>query len=118
MAVACTNADLVNGCASCYSASDLLAAIAVALSAINNRGAQDPEDIASDAACIACQSDKQLLVSLFDIIGTYAIDQGYFTDASELINSAACFACSPSNIVKAAIVQQICTYFAALEALQ
>jgi len=118
MAITCTPAGTISGCAKCYSNSDLLAAIAYILCQINGSGAGDctPSTLMTDAACFACESDSELLNSIFTMLYTYAYDSGYLGSdaASDVINNAACLTCAPPKMVRAIVVKEFCDYLSAL----
>lgn len=106
----CTPEGLQEGCASCYSDSDMLAAIALILCRINKgpQGNCTPEKLMEDAACFTCESKKEQLIAITSVLGNYATQIEAVPEFNGLFEDLGCLRCAKPAYIRAIIVREFC----------
>lgn len=107
----CTPDGLVNDypCAKCLSKTELLAALALVLYAINNAGDTNAGNAATDGKCF-CISEHQFLEGIFNSFLEYAIANGSIQDAAAATQSGHCFTCLPPQALRGIILENLCEF--------
>lgn len=102
----------ISPCALCVSDTEMRAALAYISWVLNNGGQTgfDVGTVMSDAACLACESDKEMLAHMLGILASAVIKLGYANDVATLLKNSSCLACSPPRTVRAIILKQFCTF--------
>lgn len=110
----------ISPCALCVSDSEMKAALAYITWVLNN-GSQTGFHIGtvmSNAACLACESDKEMLAHILGILASSVIKLGYANDVPTLLKNSACLECSPPRMVRAIILKQLCDYMTTVTRVQ
>lgn len=112
-ALVCDKDELLKAypCLKCVSETETLALIAVALCKINAADANadcSPGTLLSNAACLTCMSEKQMLQAFAALIINSAADSGYIEWGDDLTAEIACMLCLTPRQLLAIILNLIC----------
>ena len=106
MAVTST-ANTPPACPTCVSPSQTLAAIAYVLRRLTHDGNFSVTGAMSDAACLHCDSDKNLLDILLQETVDYAVHKGVSITVLGALQNSKCLDCVDPKTVKAIIVREL-----------
>lgn len=111
MPVTCSSpSQLANSipCLSCLSKTELLCVMVLALGEANGYTLPgDTNRLLSDAKCVTCLSDKQMLQALTALLANGNLEGKSVT---QIRASITCLACANPQQIKAALLNQICQY--------
>lgn len=120
--ITCTPEALLSGtipiesCLTCGSDRQLMAALALImckLAAGSSRADCSVETNGPAAACFACMDDHQMLAALVSMFLSYTVALGYMEADGTLMQDASCLICADPKLVRAIILQKLCTFMAA-----
>ena len=98
-------------CLACLSTKELWALIALAFCKMNGGDPNtecDPAVLLKDAACLTCQSEKQMLQSVVALILNWAITNGFMLNDTDLRGDVGCMICLSPHQIKAIVLKQFC----------